>query len=174
MDCPGGIQIQLSDLDQTKNNRGQSGRKDSKGITKIKNRLNELEVTYTTEVRFSHCRDHRELPFDIMVIVMGRTGVIEYDGQQHFTPTSFGGSTKDVDNKLATQKTHDIMKNNFTKKHQISLLRISYRDDDYIQKYVDEFIVKMKSSSVRVDMFSNPNDYDKPYGKELDEGCLIQ
>lgn len=167
--------FQVLSSENPANKTEKSKRKDSKGIQRIKNRLNELDITYASEVTYSHCRAQRELPFDVQIIVNGRIGIIEYDGKQHFEATSFGGSMSDEEkqDKLRTQQSHDIVKNRFTKKHEISLLRISYRDDDYIEKMVDQFIVQIKSGK-RVDMFSNSNDYENPYGKELDTGCIIQ
>jgi hypothetical protein len=148
----------------------------SKGIRTICNRLNELDITYSLEVKFRMCRDQRELPFDISVIIKGRLGIIEYDGKQHFEPCAFGGSSNGVDlqEKLNTQKSHDIIKNKFTQTNEISLCRISYQEDSSIIDHLDKFLTLMRASAVRVEYFSNPTLYSNPYGKPLEEGgCQI-
>jgi hypothetical protein len=139
----------------------------SQGEKEIISILDKLLVTYCMQFTFKDCRDKRCLPFDFLIIVGGKVGVIEYDGGQHFTvtPKFHGNDSSKAAVKFAKQVKHDIYKNTYTKQNNICLLRISYKESDHILKYVTEFITAMKSSSKRIDMFSNTELYPNPYGE---------
>ena len=138
----------------------------SLGEKEIISILDKLCVTYCMQFTFRDCKDKRCLPFDFLVIVAGKVGVIEFDGGQHFTvtPKFHGSDSKKALAKFTKQVHHDIYKNNYTKQNNISLLRISYKESDHILKYVTEFITAMKSTSKRVEMFTNAELYPNPYG----------
>src|SRR6202012_4406914 len=51
----------------------------SKGIKVILRLLEELQIVHSTEVSFgAACHHWRPLPFDVMVVVQGKVGLIEY------------------------------------------------------------------------------------------------
>ena len=53
--------------------------------------------------------------------------LIEYDGEQHFFPTSFYGSDRDdIEQKFQCQQQYDKIKDTFCKKYNIPLIRIPY------------------------------------------------
>ena len=51
--------------------------------------------------------------------------LIEYDGEQHFIPSSFGGSLSGKE-RLKIQKEYDNIKNKWCKDNNIPLIRIPY------------------------------------------------
>ena len=166
-------------IDDKAKDKTRSKRKKSHGIQRIENHLlirKNYKVTYHLEQTFCDCRHERELPFDVFIIVDGMPGIIEYDGRQHFEPTNFGGKSSDAElrQKLDVQRTHDIVKNNYTREYSISLLRIAYTDDNKIEELVDKFINDMRRSRNRVEIFSDTELYKNPYGPPLESsGCQI-
>lgn len=52
--------------------------------------------------------------------------LIEYDGEQHFIPQSFGDTKISAELKLKTTQLHDKIKNEYCIKHNIPLIRIPY------------------------------------------------
>jgi hypothetical protein len=149
--------------------------KGSKGIQRIILKLRELKIPSTTEAKFDLCRDERELPFDIIIFVNGKAGIIEYDGKQHFEIIEyFHNRNGDSAHALRKGQTHDIIKNKFARDNNFSLMRISYIDDDKIETLVQQYVTSMKNSSYPVIIFSNPIHYKLPYGiEESQGGCLI-
>ena len=64
---------------------------------------------------------------------------IEYDGIQHFIPTSFKKESEEEKLKnFEYVKKHDEIKNNYCKKNGINLLRIRY-DENVEEKLVEYF-----------------------------------
>lgn len=144
----------------------------SKGERMLQESLDQLKIENRTQYTFQGCKDKRCLPYDFMIMVDGRVGVIEYDGRAHFEIVKqFHGSDPEISlSKFQKQQNHDLIKNRYTRDNNISLLRISYKEDDEILKWLTDFIHKMKSTSKRVDLFSNPELYNDPY---QDPGCII-
>ena len=87
----------------------------SRGNVKIADILDEANIQYTVEQKFSTCKDQKELPFDFFV---NNEYLIEYDGKQHFDKES-------VFDYEYTHK-HDEIKNNWCKENNIPLIRIPY------------------------------------------------
>lgn len=126
----------------------------SKGIKSICQLLSKLQVVYSTEVHFGNaCHHWRPLPFDIMIVIKGKIGLIEYDGYQHFHYKCEFTKTKED---LINQQTKDLLKTIFTKKNSISLLRISYDcNEEKIQKYLMEFLEFLNTQLDPIYIFSN-------------------
>lgn len=143
----------------------------SKGECTIQEALDQLKIENRSQFTFKDCRDKRCLPFDFMIIVDGRVGLIEYDGINHFQIVKkFHGADPDKALiKFNKQKNHDLIKNRFARDSNISLLRISYKEDSEILKWLSEYTYKMKSGK-RIEMFSNSDLYSDPY---QDGGCII-
>jgi hypothetical protein len=133
--------------------------KQSKGIKTICQLLNKLQVVYSTEVHFgAMCHHWRPLPFDVMVVIKGKIGLIEYDGLQHFQKCDFTKTKED----LINQQTKDLIKTIFTKKHFISLLRISFdTNEEKIQKHLIEYLEFLNTQSSPVYIFSNHELYNE-------------
>lgn len=139
----------------------------SKGAQKIANKLDQMGVEYREEFTFNACRDRRLLPFDFIIIVNGKVGEIEMDGAQHFHVVNkfHGHNVHEANRKFELQQQHDITKNIFTRDNHISLLRISYKDEDKIDALVENFVNEMKKSRpTRIEVFSDPELYKYPYG----------
>lgn len=136
-------------------------KKPSRGIAKICQLLNELQVTYSQEVKFgAACHHWKPLPFDIQVVMKGgRIGLIEYDGAQHFY-YGYNTFTKTKED-LINQQTRDILKTLFCKKHSISLLKISYdATDGEIQYHLTHFLECLnRKTGEAAYVFSNPKLY---------------
>ena len=97
----------------------------SNGELKIKNWLDENNVEYEINKTFKNCRNIKVLPFDFYL--PKHNILIEYDGEQHFKPKNFGGILyKDANERYNIQKIRDDIKNDFVKKENIKLIRISY------------------------------------------------
>ena len=104
---------------------------ESSGEAKIREYLENHDIQYIHEKRFSDCVDKRSLPFDYYL--QDYNAIIEYDGEQHFYPV-YG------EENFAITKLHDEIKNKYCKDNQISLLRIPYWEKDNIDDKVKEYI----------------------------------
>jgi len=82
--------------------------------------LEKLNIKHNREKKFKNCKDKRELPFDFYL--PDNNTCIEYDGKQHFEKTYHWSHDK-----LSYTQKHDKIKNDFCKKNDIKLLRISYK-----------------------------------------------
>lgn len=95
----------------------------SHGEKLIKKWLYDHSIEYISQYKFPDCKDIRALPFDFYLPILNKC--IEYDGKQHFQPIDlFGGEQA-----FYKRKEHDQIKNDYCKKNNISLLRISYKDN---------------------------------------------
>lgn len=103
--------------------------------------LEKNNINYIYQYCFNSCRDILPLPFDFYLKDYKK--IIEVDGQQHFKPVKFANIT---DNEAILQfeyvKKHDYIKNEFCKKNNIELLRISYKDfvDGSYKEKIIQFI----------------------------------
>lgn len=86
----------------------------SKGNVKISEILDENDIPYELEKKFSTCKDKTYLPFDFYV---NNKYLIEFDGIQHFKETIF-------DYKYTHR--HDLIKSQWCKDNKIPLIRIPY------------------------------------------------
>ena len=96
----------------------------SKGELKIARLLEENNISYSRQVKMPGCNSLSENPlkFDFQV----SNYLIEYDGEQHFIPQSFGDTKISAELKLETTQLHDKIKNEYCKEHNIPLIRIPY------------------------------------------------
>ena len=93
----------------------------SKGNSKIIEILNNNNINYEIEKKFSSCRDKKELPFDFYI---NNKYLIEYDGEQHFNQDS-------IFDYEYTHK-HDLIKSKWCKENNIPLIRIPYTHYNYL------------------------------------------
>ena len=109
------------------------GNSNSKGITIIKEYLDNRNINYEQEKKFENCiYNNRHLPFDIYLTELNI--LIEFDGIQHFKPIDiFGGEER-----FKRCKENDNYKNEFAKNNNIKLIRISYLDIDKIEDILKE------------------------------------
>ena len=97
--------------------------KSSKGEDIIETWLINNSINYTTQKTFKDCIYERPLKFDFYL--SDYNICIEYDGKQHFQPIKFFGGIKSFKELIIK----DEIKNRFCQENNISLLRISYRDN---------------------------------------------
>lgn len=101
--------------------------KESKGERKIRKKLTHRKDIFHQQYRFEGCRNKPPLPFDFAVETKKGLVLIEYQGEQHFSPVSFGG---DADYNFSKTKINDSIKKDFCEKNGLQLVIINYCDDD--------------------------------------------
>jgi len=107
---------------------------ESKGEEKIRMCLENLNLEYERQKTFIGCSNIRLLPFDFYL--PQKKMLIEYDGEQHFKPVNFFGGKKTY----LLLKHNDNIKNSFVVKNDVSLLRIPYYKQDYIEEILNNII----------------------------------
>ena len=91
---------------------------ESMGERLVRLALEELEIEYEQEKRFSSCRDRKELPFDFWLPKFGT--LIEFQGKQHeISANRFGGS-----NALKGTQRRDKIKKDWASDNGINLIYI--------------------------------------------------
>lgn len=112
----------------------------SKGEQLIENWLISNRYSFEKQYRISECRNIRPLPFDFKVNITDKRFIlIEYDGRQHFDKDFRNGKKKKKDTLEEIQK-RDKIKDDFCKKHNIPLLRISYTEKENTIKILKNYI----------------------------------
>lgn len=113
--------------------------KDGSGCPKCANRMSKSEkyianylsfqnILFEQEYIFPDCRDINPLPFDFYL--PDYNTCIEYDGQQHFYPVKFSSNENyDAEAILKNTQKHDKIKNDYCHNNNITLFRISYKDN---------------------------------------------
>ena len=81
------------------------------------------DIKYEQQKKFEGCEYIKSLQFDFYLPEYNLC--IEYDGKQHFQPIKFFGGIKSFKELIIK----DEIKNRFCQENNISLLRISYRDN---------------------------------------------
>lgn len=107
--------------------------KESSGEYKIRKFLENNHINYEKEFKFEDLYDKQYLRFDFKVNINNSFILIEYDGLQHYHKAWF--DTKD---NFILRKKHDKMKDDYCKKNNIDLIRISYKDFDNIEEILKE------------------------------------
>lgn len=108
----------------------------SRGEVKIINYLKSKGIDYVLQKTFEDCRDLNELLFDFYIPKYNL--IIEFDGKQHFVPTSFN-NTISADENYKYIKKHDMMKNLYCFSNHINLIRIPYYDYKKIEEKLDNY-----------------------------------
>lgn len=111
----------------------------SSGETNIIKYLEDHGQEFEYEKMFSDCRNvSNNYPLRFDFFLPDKKLIIEYDGQQHFTPVNFGGRGKEKSKKsFERQQDNDKIKNTYCKNHNISLLRIPFTSKDNIPNIID-------------------------------------
>lgn len=115
----------ISDKRRKGNNPCTCWKNISKGILKIQHLLDNNNIDYEQEKKFNSCISPKGnlMKFDFYV---NNQYLIEYDGEQHFKPVTFGDSKIIGQEKLKNQQEYDEIKNNWCKDNNIILIRIPY------------------------------------------------
>lgn len=106
----------------------------SNGENKIKNILDQMNITYEIQKTFDDCKDTKKLRFDLYIPKYNV--LIEYDGMQHFKPIKFFGGIE----RFNGLKIKDKIKSEYAAKNNIPLLRIPYTKFDLIEEEIKSFL----------------------------------
>lgn len=101
----------------------------SKGERMVELYLNTNDIFHYREYKFKKCKHIKQLPFDFYIPHINL--LIEYDGEQHFTPIKHFGGVMRYNETVR----NDQIKNKFTISHDIRLIRIphyNFNDIDII------------------------------------------
>lgn len=130
-DCDCGKRISVRQSNLLSGNSFSCGcSKRSKGEREIMLFLNNFNFLYEEQYKFDDCKDTLALPFDFAIFNKNKKllGLIEFDGEQHYHPVSFSGSSNEALDSFQKIMYHDSIKNSYCKKKKIPLLRVSYED----------------------------------------------
>ena len=98
-------------------------------------------LEYIKQYSFDDCKYKNKLKCDFAVLRNGKVDfLIEYDGQQHFTPISIFGGVEAFNQTII----RDQIKDEYCKKNNINLLRITYNQD--IRKEIDKYIESLTTA----------------------------
>lgn len=111
-----------------------------KGEIKICEILDNMKLEYETQKLFEGCKLKRLLPFDVYISSLNIA--IEYDGIEHYKPTTFGGScTKEqLQERFEKRIICDHIKGVYCKQNNITLIRIPYFEYDKIEEILSQLI----------------------------------
>ena len=109
----------------------------SKGEEVIENWLKENNIQYETQKRFKDCKNIKPLPFDFFL--PNHNICIEFDGEQHFKPSYFGGKESGIE-KYNRTKISDNIKNKYCQIYNISLIRIPYYNLNKIKTTLKKYL----------------------------------
>lgn len=107
----------------------------SSGERKILSYLENLGIEYSYNHTFEKCKYKLPLPFDFFIPSYNLC--IEFDGEQHYRPIEYFGG----DNNFKIQIKRDQIKNKYCNDNKISLIRISYLNQNDISKILDNIFL---------------------------------
>lgn len=106
--------------------------KSSSGARLIEHFLKNNNIDYMREYKFEDCYYKKSLPFDFYIPKYNT--LIEFDGEQHFRPLKHWGG----EDKFKEIQLRDNIKNKYCLDNNIKLIRISYKQEDKIDKILQE------------------------------------
>lgn len=114
----------------------------SKGTILIEEALNKFNIPFEREVTFKGCKNIKQLYFDFYIEVPTDEEyiLIEFDGELHYKP--FNGNSICYSESFEAQLKRDNIKNEFCKKNNITLIRISYKEKNKINQIIKEKVYK--------------------------------
>jgi mRNA-degrading endonuclease HigB of HigAB toxin-antitoxin module len=109
--------------------------KESEGERRIRVFFSQNNIVFYQQYKFKDCRYKRSLPFDFAVFDKDNNllFLIEYDGEQHFSPW-YALYGKRAEESFEKTKINDEIKNQYCKNNNITLLRIPYWDLNNIEE----------------------------------------
>lgn len=122
--------------------RGENGCKEcynSVGENLIASCLDDNNILYERQKTFDDCKYKNVLRFDFYIESMNI--IIEYDGEQHFKPVTYGGlSEEEALHEYNLTRIRDKIKNEYCKKKGIELIRIPYYERKTIPTIINNII----------------------------------
>jgi len=97
-----------------------------KGEGMVSKILRKMGIQYEGQKTFRECRDKKYLPFDFYI--PSKKMLIEFDGIQHFYPTSFSHDKSAVfrEKCFRVVRRHDKIRNRFAREYGYRLVRVPY------------------------------------------------
>lgn len=129
--CGNIFTVSLANYEQGTNRCQLCSQRISSGEILVMRILDELDIEYITEYKFPDCKAKKELPFDFYLPGYGR--IIEFDGEQHFSPV-FGEESFE-----RTQR-NDAIKNKYCEENNIPLLRIPFWEGSNAKQMISNFL----------------------------------
>lgn len=113
-----------------------------KAIAKV---LDNLNITYKTELWFADCRAENPLPFDFAIYLSNKIILLcEYQGKQHYEPVDFAGKGINwAKREFKKRKEYDNLKRQYCKINGIPLLEIPYWDFENIENIISNRLNKI-------------------------------
>ena len=122
--------------------RGENGCKEcynSVGENLIASCLDDNNILYERQKTFDDCKYKNVLRFDFYIESMNI--IIEYDGEQHFKPVTYGGlSEEEALHEYNLTRIRDKIKDEYCKKKGIELIRIPYYERKTIPTIINNII----------------------------------
>lgn len=138
-DCGNICYVSAGDLHRKDHYTMSCGCIQSKGETLINKFLTKLNIPFEKQKTFNTCINpdtNRKLLFDFFL--PSQNILIEYDGVQHFKFSNSENTWNNEENFKST-KERDEIKNNWCRKNNIPLIRISYKDFNNLS---EEFLLE--------------------------------
>lgn len=112
----------------------------SSGEEAIKQWLIDNRINYIQQYVFDDCVYKRKLRFDFAILddLHNIKLLVEFDGEQHYTPSRYQKDTKKNIDVLNTVKARDNVKNQYCIEHNIKLLRIPYWEFENIEEILSK------------------------------------
>lgn len=111
---------------------------DSVGERIINSYISGLGYQIEKQKTFDDLKYKRKLRFDSCIMIDNKILLVEYDGPQHFMPVDYFGGEEE----LKETRIRDQIKNEYCKKNEIPLLRISYKQISESEQLINDFITK--------------------------------
>ena len=125
--CPDCGDVFITSYNSFMTSKGQRcakcAKSESQGEYAVRTILEKYKIKYIQEYTFIDCKDKNVLPFDFYLPEYNQ--IIEFDGLQHFIPSTFSNKIPPLENYALINK-HDNIKNAYCAEKNIKLLRIPY------------------------------------------------
>jgi len=105
------------------NGKGCSKCNSSKGEIEVRKFLTNNNIIFEEQKRFKDCKNKLPLPFDFYIPSLNT--VIEFQGEQHYTPMKYSNSKE----KFIKTKINDKIKKEFCISNNINFIEIKYNED---------------------------------------------
>jgi hypothetical protein len=112
----------------------------SKGEEKIRTFLQSHNIKFKEQKTFPDCKFVKKLKFDFYIYNNGNPYLIEYQGQQHFKPITFGNiSIEKATEVFQDSLVRDQIKREWSKSKGITLLEIPFTEFENIEEILSDY-----------------------------------
>ncbi len=108
----------------------------SRGEKRVRQYLDSRHISYIAQYRDSRCKDLLCLPMDFYL--PAQNTVIEYQGEQHYSPIDFAGRGEEwaMEHFCLVQR-HDTIRRNFCMDNHYNLIEIPYWEYQNLESFLD-------------------------------------